>query len=448
VSKITSRSAKPLGKAAGLAAGFIAALALIGIGTVARAATITIDSVTDDTNAGHCTLREAINSANGSPGTGNCTAGTGTDSIVFSVTGTIILGGKLPIIAGNLTITGPGSPGITIDGNNKFQVMQVDSSATLNLNKLTIARGKGEGAGIHNSGTLTVTNSIFADNNNFGGDGGGGIFSSGTLTVTNSTFSGNTADGVFGGGINNSLGTLTVTNSTFSDSRADSAGGIANSGTMTVTNSTFSNNRASLGGGGIFNTGTMTVTNSTFSGNTVGVGGGAIENARGTVHLKGTILADETTGDNCFGTITDAGYNISGDGSCGFSAAGSRNSTNPKLDSAGLKDHGGPTQTIALQTGSLAIDAIPFASCTDQAAPPKRIATDQRGFGRPDPEDGPSGPCDIGAYESGQPPPTPTKDADPDPYTYSDSNAHTEGDVNRHPQTPPLLHRHLNPPPS
>ena len=111
----------------------------------------------------------------GSPGTGNCTAGTGTDSIVFSLTGTIILGSKLPVIGGNLTITGPASSGITIDGNNKFQVMEVDLSATLNLNKLTIAHGKGQGAGIHNGGTLTVTNSTFADNNNLGGDGGGGI---------------------------------------------------------------------------------------------------------------------------------------------------------------------------------------------------------------------------------------------------------------------------------
>jgi CSLREA domain-containing protein len=73
VSKITGRSAKPIGKAAGLAVGLIAALALIGSGTVARAATITNDSITDDTNPGHCTLREAINSANGSSGTGNCT---------------------------------------------------------------------------------------------------------------------------------------------------------------------------------------------------------------------------------------------------------------------------------------------------------------------------------------------------------------------------------------
>jgi CSLREA domain-containing protein len=137
VTKITSRGAKPVGKAAGLAAGLIVALALIGSNTVARAATITVDSIADDTNAGHCTLREAINSANGSSGTADCSAGTGTDTIVFSVTGTITLGSKLPVVAGNLTVTGPVAPGVTVDCDNKFQVAEVEMSATLNLNKLT-----------------------------------------------------------------------------------------------------------------------------------------------------------------------------------------------------------------------------------------------------------------------------------------------------------------------
>jgi hypothetical protein len=35
---------------------------------------------------------------------------------------------------------------------------------------------------------------------------------------------------------------------------------------------------------------------------------------------------------------------------------------------------------------------------------PNRLAIDQRGFGRPDPADGPSGPRDVGAYESGAAP--------------------------------------------
>jgi hypothetical protein len=104
------------------------------------------------------------------------------------------------------------------------------------------------------------------------------------------------------------------------------------------------------------------------------------------------------TGGNCYvpsyGAITDLGYNISDDNSCDFTATGSQNNTNPMLGAFG--NNGGPTQTIALLSGSPAIDAIPLADCTDQASPPNRIITDQRGALRPD-----AGEllCDIGAYE-------------------------------------------------
>jgi hypothetical protein len=90
-------------------------------------------------------------------------------------------------------------------------------------------------------------------------------------------------------------------------------------------------------------------------------------------------------------------YNISDDNSCGFTATGSRNNTNPGLSSDGLVNNGGPTQTISLAPGSPAIDAIPVADCTDQSSPPKPITTDQRGMPRPDYGEFV---CDIGAYES------------------------------------------------
>ncbi|MBI3300714.1 MAG: hypothetical protein HYZ72_01340 [Deltaproteobacteria bacterium] len=52
-----------------------------------------------------------------------------------------------------------------------------------------------------------------------------------------------------------------------------------------------------------------------------------------------------------------------------------------------------PPHTIALLPGSLAIDAIPLAACTDLAGHP--VAIDQRGVVRP------QGPlCDIGAFEA------------------------------------------------
>src|SRR5207302_4298141 len=51
----------------------------------------------------------------------------------------------------------------------------------------------------------------------------------------------------------------------------------------------------------------------------------------------------------------------------------------------GLHDNGGPTQTIALQPGSPAVDAAVLANCP---------ATDQRGVSRPQ-----GAGCDIGAFE-------------------------------------------------
>ncbi|MGO9062490.1 MAG: choice-of-anchor Q domain-containing protein [Candidatus Binataceae bacterium] len=100
----------------------------------------------------------------------------------------------------------------------------------------------------------------------------------------------------------------------------------------------------------------------------------------------------------------DIGDNISDDTSCGFSGTGDMgqklgDGVNPLLDPKGLQANGGPTETIALQASSPAVHAIPFASCTDQATPPHQLKNDQRGKPRPDPADGPTGPCDVGAYE-------------------------------------------------
>jgi hypothetical protein len=214
-----------------------------------------------------------------------------------------------------------------------------------------------------------VTNSNFSGN--FAPGTGGGIAGA-PVTITNSSFSGNGAR-YYGGGF---YGSGVISDCTFSGDGAYSGGGIAG-GPVTVTNSTFSGNGSTL----------------TAQGDAVFVFGD------GTV-LKSTIVASSSNGgSHCFaqsGTITDAGYNISDDSSCGFSATGSHNDTDPKLDPGGLANNGGPTQTIALLSGSPAIDAIPIANCADQASPPNSITTDQRGFPRPD--SGESA-CDIGAFE-------------------------------------------------
>jgi hypothetical protein len=254
------------------------------------------------------------------------------------------------------------------------------------------------GRGIYSDrNNVTVSNSTFLANE------GGGIFTFGSsVTVADSTFSGN--DAASGGGILNSgtieeaEGTLTVTNSTFAGNAATSAGGaILNyaSAVATVVDSTFSGNDAASGGG-ISNSGnidqgegTLTVTNGTFSGNAATVAGGAIDNT-GSVTVANSILS-ANPGGNCGGTISDGGYNLEFTGSPGINTCGFADhalSADPKLGP--LQDNGGPTQTIALNAGSPAIDAIPSAvnGCGTT------VATDQRGVSRPQGEG-----CDIGAFE-------------------------------------------------
>jgi hypothetical protein len=338
-------------------------------------------------------------------------------------------------IAQDTTIDGGGR--ITISGGNAVGVFVVNEGVTLELRRVIISRGYvwGGGGAIVNNGTLTVTNSTFSGNSASEPKEdlaiGGAIFNreTGTLTVTNSTFSGNST--AFAGGAIANVGTLTVTNSTFSGNISGDGGAIFNlsnrsngeSGTLTVTNSTFSGNSATNtgaaianGGGGLAG-GTLTVTNSTFSGNSAsGSSAGAIDNAATCgdsrnapcpAILRNTIVAN-SSGGNCVGTITDGGHNLDDGTTCGFTSqeptlCGSPSgssfcSTSPQLDPAGLKDNGGPTQTIALSPGSPAINA----GDPDVCANPPVSGVDQRGYVRPGTG---SANCSIGAFEYNSPGP-------------------------------------------
>jgi predicted outer membrane repeat protein len=131
--------------------------------------------------------------------------------------------------------------------------------------------------------------------------------------------------------------------------------------------------------------------NATFSGNSA-LKGGAINNG-GTATMQNSIVANSTTGGNCGGDIVSRGYNLSSDETCNFSMRGDLNNIDPILGP--LRNHGGPTQTMALQNGSAAIDSGNPSGCTDEAGHLLRI--DQRGKPRPDKED--TRGCDMGAYE-------------------------------------------------
>jgi hypothetical protein len=186
---------------------------------------------------------------------------------------------------------------------------------------------------------------------------------------------------------------LTLNNLTVANGRGASGGGIYNAGTLTVSNSTLSGNNApyvSTSGGAISNRGTVTVINSTLSGNSAGASrGGGIESYDGSATLQNTIVANSPSGGNCSVPITNGGYNLDSDGSCGFgtinhSLSGTTdNPLNPQLGS--LANNGGPTLTHALLAGSPAIDKGNSFGAT----------TDQRGVSRPL-----GAASDIGAFEA------------------------------------------------
>ena len=207
-----------------LAAGGLVLVALSGA-SPAQAATITVDSLADNTTVdGDCTLREAIGNANDDATTHpDCAPGAGPDVIDFSVAGTILLGAQLDITE---TLEIDGSGGITIDGQDAVRLIGASTSGVdLTLKNLVLQNGR---AGI---GPVV--------------DGGDGH-----ITVMDSTVQGNEST-ASDGGIETDIGDITVYRSMFSDNVSGSTGGALESstGTIAVYHSTFTNNTAANSGG-------------------------------------------------------------------------------------------------------------------------------------------------------------------------------------------------------
>lgn len=306
-------------------------------------------------------LSSAITTANGESGA----------TISFACSGDITISGSSQTppaftISASMTITGSGQT-ITLDGQNSAAIFYVNSGVTLDLENLTIANAAGNGGGIYNTGSIVINNDTFSNNSaSSSGTGAAILNDQGAATITNSTFTGNSASNS-GGAIEDLFSTVSITNSTFA--------GNSTTGSSSV-------------GNAIYNTlGTATITSSTFASNTGPADSGAIFNA-GTLNIGATIVANNS-GTNCqfAGTQNDQGYNLDSDGTC-FSGSNDLPNTDPRLDPNGLKNNGGPTQTIALLSGSPASDDVPQTNCP---------ATDQRGFARPDSISETT--CDIGAYE-------------------------------------------------
>jgi CSLREA domain-containing protein len=258
-----------------------------------------------------------------------------------------------------------------------------DGTTVTVANSIFSENGASDAGAIASDGTLIVAHSTFEGN---GANGGGAIESFGTFTVTDSTFTGNSALG--GGGIV-LIGVGTIRRSTFASNVADSAAGIANGGTLTVSNSTFAGNTTLIPfgggpGGAIANSGTLTLKSSTLFGNGAPEGAGIAN--EGTAMLTNTIVAG-SQGANCSGGFSGSStHNMSDDPTC---SPGFTQVSLADLNLSPLGDNGGPTQTIALGSGSVAINAGDNAAAAG-------LITDQRGKGFPRIV---NGRVDIGAFE-------------------------------------------------
>jgi hypothetical protein len=242
------------------------------------------------------------------------------------------------------------------------------------------------GGGIYNSGNLSITYStIEANTTSDNGEGGGGIYNRLNLTITNSTLAGNSTRG-YGGGIYHFFGNVvSIRNSTLVENRASWGGGIATlgDGGTDILNSTLYGNSAAFGGG-ILSFSHLSLIHSTLSGNSAAEPGGGVALYEGDFHYANTIIANSTSGGDCYfeGDIIALNINnLVGDGTCSAAFSG-----DPRLGP--LADNGGPTQTVALLPGSPAIDAADDGWCALLSY------IDQRGVTRPQ-----GAHCDIGAFE-------------------------------------------------
>ena len=426
---------------------FLAAAVAQSLTTPVQAATITVNSVADTSqaNPNTCTLRDAIIAANfdstliGS----SCDAGSGADTIELEG-GTIILSDELPTIESNVTINGPGQEALFIDGASLHRHFTLfESSAALHLNDLTLKNGfDSQGGAIYaRNGSVSISNSTLSSNiasneggaiyayggsvsisisnstlsSNIASNDGGAIYAfSGSVSISNSTLSNNSANS--GGAIYAYGGSVSISNSTLSGNSVSFEGGAINAqsrSNTSISNSTLSGNRASRSGGAIFAAGfgydgpSIIISNSTLSGNSAAFGGGVYARNNSSISVSNSILSGNMGNTSFVEIAISSNSSISTNNSI-FSSSNTTSAeafvnfdpiassaTNLNLSSdAGnvplaqirepLANNGGITQTHKLPSGSPAIDAGSNTSCP---------ATDQRGVSRND------GRCDIGAYE-------------------------------------------------
>ncbi|MBJ7329957.1 MAG: fibronectin type III domain-containing protein [Solirubrobacteraceae bacterium] len=330
----------------------VAAIAAFGMisAEVALGAVITVDSTANVSLGGACTLPNAITAANTDAAVGGCGAGSGIDTIDFSVGGVIDLSTgdatELPAFSAPVTIAGPGMSQLTVGSATNYglvnqRVFTLATGATaVTLKDLTIRGGdkvagaNGSGGGVlvvANTGltlesTRVIGNRVASGTTAASFGGGVGVANSGgatgTVTITYSTIEdnisgANTGDGSgttgrgFGGGVGAGGGaaSVSIAGSTISgnearstdNTNASNGGGVSTAfgGALTIVDSTVAGNLANSpntgstlgpGGGGIYHNGTaFTLTNSSITSNqAIGNSGGSLVSYAGGVYSAGS----------------------------------------------------------------------------------------------------------------------------------------------------------------
>lgn len=396
-------------KSIALACAFTA-LALIAP-AAGQAATFTVNTTADTTVSGGCStdpacsLRDAITRAGESAD--------GEDLVVVPAGNYGVSSGELVVFGtGTVTVRGAGARQTVIDAHQASRVFNLEAEKSV-LEGVTVTGGNtnpvlggevpGDGGGVL---AYEAEEAVLRDvtvSGNIASQNGAGVsappegVNRTNLSIADSTISGNRVTGGvvegLGGGVY-ALGKFSLVNATVSGNSVDSTGvAVQGGGVLLAIDPT------SLEGS------EGTIVNSTIAGNTVGtagIGGGlAVYNPEpgvggsAALSVKNTIVAGNAgpAGPSDCGAVATitSDHNISGDASCMFADAGSKQNTNPLLGS--LANNGGETNTMALLPGSPAIDAGTNAGCP---------AIDQRGVSRPL-----GSACDIGAFELAPTPPPP-----------------------------------------
>lgn len=357
-----------------------------------------------------CDLGQAIRSANFDATRGNCTAGSGVDTITLNADVTREDATAFPRIRSEMIIQSAEGEQYALSGNDNAHLFTVSGSGgKLTINSLIITNGRnssglyGGAIRVIQGGTLTLNNSVVKDsqdNNTVSGTGGGAIYlNSGSLILNSSTVSDNEVEHD-GGGIRAAYNSaVTINKSTISGNSANRGGGIfITGGSLDINNSTIYNNSATSHGGGIFagSGSTSTLTHVTLSENQAASnnGGGIFvaaaegETPGATVKLRNSIIANSAGGGDCVGALNENINSLIEDGSC---ATGATNflTGDPALGEQMMMS----PAYFPLQDKSPAIGAGAADHCLDN---------DQPGSDRPESA------CDIGAYENARSAPATT----------------------------------------